>query len=75
MGPIPIVGGGPPPQFPITNINISPNGMQLAVILAPGIAFNVNCAPETLDSIVEQWKVHKRNHMDMMRAINNGKGG
>jgi riboflavin synthase alpha subunit len=72
--PIPILGGAPPPQFPQTNLNINPNGMQLTVMLAPGIAFTVNCSPDTLDNIVEQWKIEKRKHMEMMRAINNGKG-
>jgi len=43
------------PQFPMTNINITPDGMVVSTLLGPGLAINQAINEETMNAICKQW--------------------
>lgn len=58
-----------PPQFPQTNINVTPQGMVITVILAPGIALSTNLNAEMMDNVLKLWRQVRVNEQDIIRTI------
>jgi hypothetical protein len=77
--PIPLIGAPQqPPQFPQTGINVNPDGMQVTIVLAPGMSFLLSYGPDVMDGITKTWKEERRKHEAIMHMVestkNNGKG-
>lgn len=59
-----------PPQFPQVNVNVNvPQGIQLAVVLAPGIALNVTIGAETVEQWFALWQQGKQAQAQELKLI------
>lgn len=66
----------PAPEFPRTNIQLSPNGLAIITSLASGLAITQLIAPEHLDQIARDWRALRKeqaNQLDMIRHIEKSK--
>lgn len=74
MNPIPIIGLQPQPTFPQTNVNINfPQGIQLNVILAPGIVLSTTLGPDMIEQIHAAWqsaRAAQAKEMQIIQRIN-----
>ena len=68
-----------PPQFPQTSANVSyPQGIQITVTLAPGIALSVTVGPDAVEQWLALWQSGKQQHskeLQIIQHIQNGKNG
>jgi len=61
------------PQFPQTNAQVNyPQGIQLTVTLAPGIAFTVIVGHDSVEQWLALWESQKTN---IAQHLQNGKNG
>ncbi len=59
----------PQPTFPQVRVNVGPQGMQLDVILAPGIQLTTMIGEEQMNQISKMWIQTRKDIADQMRVI------
>ncbi len=57
------------PTFPQVQVQVSPQGMQLNVILAPGIQLSTLIGEEQMNQISKVWIQTRKDIQDQMRVI------
>jgi len=61
---------GQQPQYPQTNANVVyPQGIQLNVILAPGIAISVTVGADSVEQWLALWQQQKQGQGQEMKII------
>lgn len=48
------------PRFPITNINVTPQGVVVTVILGPGLSITQALGEQVMNDIVKKWLETRR---------------
>lgn len=48
------------PHFPITNINVTPQGVVVTVILGPGLSITQALGEQVMNDIVKKWLETRR---------------
>jgi hypothetical protein len=48
------------PQFPLTNINITPQGMLVSIMLTPTLSFNQLLDENVMNEVVKKWMETRR---------------
>ena len=43
------------PQFPMTNLQITPDGMLISIMFGPGLVLNQVINEETMNAICKKW--------------------
>ena len=60
------------PSFPLTNLNITEQGMLITILLAPGLSINQMIGEETMNQIAGRWLETRREmkkNMDIIRHV------
>ena len=60
------------PAFPQTRIQITPEGMLVQVILAPGLFFTVVIGEEQMNQACKLWVQTRKDVADQMRMVERG---
>jgi len=72
------------PQFPMTNANVTPDGVVLSILLAPNFQFTTILNNEMIDEIYHKSKETRKQakanleivrNTDIVRNINSKRGG
>ena len=59
------------PQFPMTGVNIPPDGsgMVITIILAPGFQFSTTLDENAMNAVCAKWVQTRKNIADQLRVI------
>lgn len=63
------------PQFPQVNANVNTMGIQLAIVLAPGISFNINIGPQMVEQWLAMWEQQRGQRELEARAVQSAQNG
>jgi hypothetical protein len=67
------------PQYPQTNVNIDfPRGIQLSVILAPGVVLSTTLGPDMVEQLYANWQAAKQaqaQELKIIQHVNETKNG
>lgn len=58
--------------FPATNINVSPAGMTITIMLAPGLAIQQAVGEEAMNQIMQKWletRKQVRQQLELVKHI------
>lgn len=62
----------PQPTFPQTNVQITPQGLAVATILAPGVIITTMLNEETMNEVCRQWIASRKQikrDVDLMAEV------
>ena len=57
------------PKFPQTNVQITQQGMQIQIALAPGLVITTALNEETMNQVMKLWIQTRKNIADQLRTI------
>ncbi len=57
------------PQFPVTNISVSPQGLVVQIVLAPGVVLQTTLNEETMNQICKLWLETRKQIADQLKVI------
>ena len=57
------------PKFPQTHVGVSPAGVQIRLVLAPGSEYITTLNEETMNQVCAMWIQNRKDLADQMRVI------
>jgi len=57
------------PQFPMTNVSVSPQGLIVQIVLAPGVMLQTVLNEETMNQVTKLWLETRKQIQDQLKMI------